>query len=460
MQAIRQWFGLLLISVSQLAWSQPASDLADWTLLIYMNAKNSLEGAAITDFNEMAKIGSSKRVNVVVQLGRPRRHHSRAEGTWSGVYRFLVTKGQRPIPSQAVLDLQKKGLGTDMANPDTLEDFLRWGSQTYPAKRKLLVVWSHGQGWRFKPEGEPASTDTPNKVLQSRTERQVLAGLPGEPRWAGGHRAVANDEDTGHILYNRQIQDSLLKLAQQGLTLDLIGFDACLMSMVETAYALRKTADFMVASEELEPFNGWNYRSILAELNSQPDADPLALAKILVRAYQKQYEDGNRTTLSAISLRHVAPLAQSLSSLAYQLIGDLPAQKDLITQARGGLRAFGDWDQPPLQTSVDLRLFLTHLKKGNPNPAIVNQLNTTLRLLDDVVVEHYRSAPVANDGYGGNGLAIYFPQSKEAFERDRFSDGYQPSNRLHPLEFVTTPETAGWAKLVRILAEQELPPTR
>ncbi|MCR5235609.1 MAG: hypothetical protein K6E34_00220 [Lachnospiraceae bacterium] len=34
---------------------------------------------------------------------------------------------------------------------------------------------------------------------------------------------------------------------------DFIGFDACLMATVETAYMLSPYADYMIASEEFEP---------------------------------------------------------------------------------------------------------------------------------------------------------------------------------------------------------------
>lgn len=33
-----------------------------------------------------------------------------------------------------------------MADPETLADFIRWGTQAYPARKYALVLWGHGDG--------------------------------------------------------------------------------------------------------------------------------------------------------------------------------------------------------------------------------------------------------------------------------------------------------------------------
>lgn len=40
---------------------------------------------------------------------------------------------------------------------------------------------------------------------------------------------------------------------------DFIGFDACLMGSIEVGNALKDYADYLIASEESEPGQGWNY---------------------------------------------------------------------------------------------------------------------------------------------------------------------------------------------------------
>ncbi|PIP08843.1 MAG: hypothetical protein COX51_02100, partial [Syntrophobacteraceae bacterium CG23_combo_of_CG06-09_8_20_14_all_50_8] len=47
-----------------------ASNKAKWTVMVYMAGDNNLDGAALRDIAEMAKVGSTKDVNVLVQLDR------------------------------------------------------------------------------------------------------------------------------------------------------------------------------------------------------------------------------------------------------------------------------------------------------------------------------------------------------------------------------------------------------
>ena len=81
---------------------------------------------------------------------------------------------------------------------------------------------------------------------------------------------VCSDETDGDILYNHEVSSAI---AAAGLHLNLIGFDACLMAMVENAYPLRNLADYMVGSEETEPGDGWPYDLVLADLKNTSDHD-------------------------------------------------------------------------------------------------------------------------------------------------------------------------------------------
>src|SRR4029453_4378749 len=149
--------------------------------------------------------------------GRPKQHFSKQYGAWSKTLRFLIEKGTQPNESEAVQDLG----AVNMGDARTLVDFVTWGREEYPAKRTMLVIWNHGQGWRA-----PA-------------EDGIVPAEPVVPH--GGHRYVSNRGGTGDKLYNRPIQDALATLL--GSTpLGVVAFDACLMAMVETAYAFRPIA--------------------------------------------------------------------------------------------------------------------------------------------------------------------------------------------------------------------------
>ena len=157
--------------------NSPAAPPAKWTVLVYMNAKNSLDPFSLTNFEQMASVPNSKEVNVVVEWGRL---------TWQHVYRIKVRNGmsidREPAGgSGGVVDVGDK----DMGAVATLDDFVRWGKQTYPASRYMLVIWDHGQGYRLEIAAgrrlAVASVTQGGRVLAAVPDTQpatVPAGLP------------------------------------------------------------------------------------------------------------------------------------------------------------------------------------------------------------------------------------------------------------------------------------------
>lgn len=61
----------------------------EWTILVYLDADNDLEGDGIVDVNEMEQVGSDEHVNVVVQMDRiPGEDDS--NGDWTDTRRFYI----------------------------------------------------------------------------------------------------------------------------------------------------------------------------------------------------------------------------------------------------------------------------------------------------------------------------------------------------------------------------------
>ena len=114
--------------------------------MVFLNAKNNLEPFSFKNFEQMAKIGSTDKVNVLVEFGRPQRHYTHQYGGWSKTLRFRVEKGMKPTEDAAVEDLGAVNMGDGAA----LADFVTWARTNYPAKRTMLAIWDHGQGWRRK----------------------------------------------------------------------------------------------------------------------------------------------------------------------------------------------------------------------------------------------------------------------------------------------------------------------
>jgi len=98
---------------------------------------------------------------------------------------------------------------------------------------------------------------------------------------------VAIDATDRDYLDNEELQKALTDVPGDGPRVDLIGFDACLMSAVEIGYQLRDVARFMVGSQELEPGTGWPYAEILNSLAANPSMTAREMAQMMVDSYIK-----------------------------------------------------------------------------------------------------------------------------------------------------------------------------
>ena len=110
-----------------------ASGKAKWTVMVYMAGDNNLDGAVLRDIAEMAKVGSTRDVNVLVQLDRIEDKLTR---------RFRITEG-----SGFKKDCIESFGDTNTGDPQILYDFVRWAVDNYPADRHCLILWNHGSGW-------------------------------------------------------------------------------------------------------------------------------------------------------------------------------------------------------------------------------------------------------------------------------------------------------------------------
>ncbi len=405
---------------------------ADWTLLIYMNAKNNLEEDALLNFKQLAAIGSTPTVNLVVELGRPQTHYTDSYGPWSGTLRFHVQKDMKPVPSQATSNTPVKA---DMASAGNLAKFVDWGRTHYPAKHYALVIWDHGQGWRFKL----ALTHQDRAAGRLPAPPHHLTATP--PAVTGGFRSISSDDDTGHIMYNRDIQNELGALLKPD-KLDIIAFDACLMQMVETAYAMRDIALYMVGSEELEPGAGWNYTPLVQNLTTNPTTDAPGLARAIVDSYKAEYGDDHATTLSALDLRQIDPTAKALTTLANHLAQRIPADTPQIRTARTACSNYGM--QAQMHNPIDLSCFLNQLRSQNSFSNLSPDITALSGSIDKLILHNYASELRRGD-YVSAGISIYFPASKRTYLADSDHDGYDLKNtspKNHPVEFV---HAEGWA---------------
>jgi len=253
------------------------NDSAKWTFMVYMAADDDrLEEAALDDFMEMADIGTNDSVNVVVQLDRIS-GDDHSYDNWTDCRRFLVTKDITPADGNEVMDIGEVNMG----DPSTLVSFVEWTISNFPAERYAVIISSHGKGW------------------------------------SGSCWDHTSDNDNMNLMEMRNALSEIYKF--NGRPIDLLGFDACLMSTIEVAYEVHQYASIMVASELPEPVSGWPYNTILKRLIETSDIDASELATIIVDNYYLS-DAHTACAMTAIDLNKIDAVINGLKDLAQDLI--------------------------------------------------------------------------------------------------------------------------------------------
>ncbi len=402
-------------TTSALGFTPPAGLSGDgqtWLVMLYQDADDKiLEQDIYLDLNEAERVGSSERVHIVAQLDRYQGGYT-GDGNWSTTKRFYVTRDTdlSRIGSQEIADLGE----VNMADGDTLVDFVTWAMETFPADRHVLILSDHGMGW---PGGwtDPA------------------------PGGRGGD-AIAL-ADMGDHLFLMELDEALQEIrSRTGLDkFELVGMDACLMGHLEVFTMLAPHARYAVASQETEPALGWAYTSFLGALAANPNLDGRQLGALIVDSYiqedQRIVDDQARAeflsrgsplggtwglptaqqlaqqmeggiTLATVDLGAIQALNSSVNGLAYALQG---VSQNQVARARSYAQSFTSiFGQQVPPSYLDLGHF-TQLLRTEAGSAEVG------RAADEVLAALGRAIIAEKHGHkkpGATGVSIYFPNSQ------------------------------------------------
>lgn len=383
-----------------------------WLVMLYQNADDKiLEQDIYLDLNEAERVGSTDQVHIVSQVDRYQAGYS-GDGNWSSTKRYYVnldTDLER-VASQEIADLGE----VNMADGDTLVDFVTWAVETFPADKHVLIMSDHGLGW-------PGGWSDP------------------EPGGRGDDNVALSE--MGDQLFLMELDEALQEIRDRtGLErFELIGMDACLMGHLEVFTMLEPHARYAVASQETEPALGWAYTSFLGTLRDNPSIDGATLAQLIVDSYiqedQRIVDDQARAeflsrgsplggtwglptaeqvaqqleggvTLSAIDLSAIPALNASFNAFSYQL---QDIDQSQVARARSYAQSFTSiFGQQVPPSYLDLGHFTQLLASESGSQGIAQAADEVLATLNQAVIteKHGHKKP------GATGISIYFPNSQ------------------------------------------------
>ena len=327
------------------------------TVMMYM-CGTDLQSDCVMDMYEMCEASFSDDINIIVQAG--------GASQWDDGDLTPNTINRLRIKDGGFYDLEDIGWSS-MGDQQTLYDYISWAYESFPADRYVLILWDHGGG-------------SATGVCFDET---------------------ANDD----YLSIHEINDALYEYAEYNpnFRLDIIGFDACLMATYEAAAHMRYYADYMVASEELEPGNGWYYSGWLEALSDNPGMDNQALGVAMADAYMEDClnTDPNQyLSMSVIYLPAMEGVVNAMESYAAYLAQALDAgELSTFSRARSRMYSFGEYYDAS-SDMVDMMALIDSTRQFAPQTA-------------DVLESAYKKAVRYNVGTDMfdylTGLSILFP---------------------------------------------------
>ena len=259
--------------------AEPDSGDGSWAVYWYL-CGSDLEtngGFASTDLSEMMEVQLPENVNVVIQTG--------GAAAWQNE-NMDPTKLQRWLYNSEGLQLLEEQETANMGDAGTLSDFLSFANSNYPADKIAVTFWNHGGG-----------------------------------SVSGAAFDELHNLDSLDLAEMYQAFDAVWPANKENPALELVGFDTCLMATVDVAALFQNFSKYLVASEEVEPGNGWLYSGWLGELAKNPAMGGEELGIAICNTYYQGCEavgTQDQTTLSLTDLTKLTPLLEAYESFGQE----------------------------------------------------------------------------------------------------------------------------------------------
>lgn len=255
------------------------TDPETWAVYWYICGSNleSEGGAATMDLGELEEAKLPDNVTFVVETGGAKEWMNDLVDA-DELGRFVCTSdGFEKVDAQ---DL------ASMGETDTLVDFLSFCETNYPADHSMVLFWNHGGG--------------------------SMGGAEYDELFDEDHLTLPELNEAFSTIYEEKQKKY-----------DIIGFDTCLMATLENASIMSNYADYMIASEELEPGNGWNYTGFGNAFAKNPGISAKDLGIAICDAYEEGCKDVGtfgEATLSVTDLSKVDTVISSMDLASLELI--------------------------------------------------------------------------------------------------------------------------------------------
>lgn len=323
------------------------------TLMIYMNGSDleTENKIASSDLAELMNARVPKGMTVLVKTGGTKKWHNKSISENHNQI-FEIKNGK--------LKLLKTMPKQSMGDSRTLSGFIDFSLNYKESKENILVLWNHGGG--------------------------AIVGFGKDENFKS---------DT--LLLDELKKGFKTSYEHTKKKLDLVVFDACLMSSLETANSIKDYSKYMVASEELVLGYGFDYKKIVNNFNNRNLEN---IGKVFVDTYyneSKNKKKDNLVTMSFLDLNNVGKLYNNFNEKLKE--NDIKKNTpNLNSKMLNAITFGGRTKEEGFSNMVDLGALSKNLFSQKDNEDINKDINK--------VVVYNKNGYINKDACG---LSVYFP---------------------------------------------------
>ena len=355
-----------------------------WTIFIYMCGANlesdyasQNQGAATLDLKEIASVsGKTDDVNIVVQAGGATK--------WSSTYSHVVSSSYCNR-----FHLENKNYVKDsqtakqnMGDPSTLESFLTWGIDKYPADKIGLIFWNHGGAItgacfddQFPDEDGYGDGLTPDEMVEGIRKAKTATGYSDK--------------------------------------FEFIGYDCCLMQFQDLLGLNAPYANYQIASEESEWGYGWSYDKWIDDLYANKPTE--TILKSIVDGfiedtdadYYDAYGEQTNQTLSYVNLSNWNEYESAWESMATTLNSAVSSWTTFSNVVKKCGHFGEEYDL------YDIGDFCKYMKASSSfksNTTLMNKIDAVMTAYDKLMVYEDHGVAAGNvTGGTATGIALFAP---------------------------------------------------
>ncbi len=333
----------------------------NWTIMMYMsdNGGEGIDEQLEEDFDDLVNTTTSNSINVLVLK------KVQENGT-IGLYDLGESTDEIHISS--INGTWDQNLS--LADHNVLNQYVRWGMDNYPAEFFMLNLWGHGSS---------------------------LDGM-----------LLEKDESLNAVDIEEGLGD---------IKLDILGFDACTMGLIENYYQLKDTADVIIGSQMEEPIEGWPYDKIMDELDENPEMGPVDFSKIIVDSFISWGENNSAVSSSLTAITTSEIPYMEMMDYFRTLDEYLPYYHSEVNEAKNNTERYSPQPEP-----MDLYHFTMNVERRiNSRRLRMNGEKLRAQINSSVICHRsYDSDFVSSEN--SNGYGFYFPR-------------YRIPSRYHHLDF-------------------------